>query len=82
MEDGQQSQWTEYYNEPTRKVKYRYEDGLTLVSCLCEAIVEAPMMHVLSLFCEIDLFKDWFPNVTHCDIIKEVTPYRGLYACK
>ena len=75
-------EWTTYYDEPTRKVKYKYEEGLTLVSCLCEAIVEAPMINVLSLFCEIDLFKDWFPSVTSCEIIKEVTPIRGLYQCK
>jgi hypothetical protein len=44
--------------------------------------VEAPVLDVLSLFCEIDLFKDWFPNVTECQILKEVTTFRGLYNCK
>jgi hypothetical protein len=76
------SEWTEYYNEPTRKVKYKYEEGMTLVSCLCEAIVEAPLLNVLALFSEVELFKDWFPNVTSCDLIKEVTPIRGLYNCR
>jgi hypothetical protein len=63
-------EWTKYYDEPTRKVKYKYEDGLTYVSCLCEGIIEAPLMNLVALFCEIDLFKDWFPNVTACDEIK------------
>lgn len=75
-------EWTKYYDEPTRKVKYKYEDGLTYVSCLCEGIIEAPLMNLVALFCEIDLFKDWFPNVTACDEIKQVTPNRGLYKCK
>ena len=75
-------QWTDYYDEPTRKVKYRYEEGLTFVSCLCEAIVDAPALDIISMFMEIDMFKDWFPNVTSAEIIKEVTPFRGLYACK
>ena len=74
--------WTQYYDEPTRKVKYKYEDGLSLVSCLCEAIIDAPLMNLVALFCEIDLFKDWFPNVTSCEEIKTVTPTRGLYKCK
>lgn len=48
--------WTEYYNEPSRKVRYKYEEGMSLVSCLCEAIIDAPIMNVLSLFIEMDLF--------------------------
>ena len=55
---------------------------MALVSCMCEAIVEAPIINVLSMFVEIDLFKDWFPNVTSCDVLKPVTPSRGMYTCK
>ena len=40
------------------------------------------MLHVLALFAEIDLFKDWFPNVTDCKIEHKVTNYRGMYACQ
>lgn len=40
------------------------------------------MLHVLALFAEIDLFKDWFPNVTNCKIEHKVTNYRGMYACQ
>jgi hypothetical protein len=76
------SEWTSYYDEPTRKLRYKYEEGSPMVSCLLEATIDAPIMHVLALFCEIDLFKNWFPNVTSCDIIKEITNSRGLYSCK
>ena len=62
--------WTKYYDEPTRKVRYKYEDGMTYVSCLCEGIIEAPLMNLVALFVEIDLFKDWFPNVASCEVIK------------
>jgi hypothetical protein len=75
-------EWISYYNEPTRKVKYKYENGMTLVSCLTEAIVDAPLLDCIALFCEIDMFKDWFPQVTMCNIIKEITPIRGLYTCR
>lgn len=77
-----EEEWTKYYDEPTRKVKYKYEDGLTYVSCLCEAIIDSPLMNLVALFCEVDLFKDWFPNVTSCEEIKTITPTRGLYKCK
>ena len=76
------NEWISYYDEPTRKLRYKYEEGSPMVSCLLEATVDAPIMHVLSLFCEIDLFKNWFPNVTSCDVIKELSPSRGLYSCK
>lgn len=74
--------WTIYYDEPTRKVKYKYEDGLSLVSCMCEAVIEAPMINLIALFCEVDQFHTWFPSVTSCTIAKEVTPIRGLYSVK
>jgi hypothetical protein len=56
-----QHDWISYYDEPTRKVKYKYEDGLNLVSCLCEALVDAPIQNCLALFSEVDLFDTWFP---------------------
>ena len=52
------------------------------MSCLSEAIVDAPLVNVISLFGEIDMFKDWFPKVTECGILKQVTNYRGLYYCQ
>lgn len=55
--------WTDAYNEPTRRVRYKFEENMSLVSCLCEATINAPVLDVLSLFCEIDMFQDWFPNV-------------------
>jgi hypothetical protein len=53
--------WIQYYNEPDKKVKYKYEEGCSLVSCMSECIVDAPIDHVLCLFAEVDVFKDWFP---------------------
>lgn len=73
--------WTQYYNEPDKKVKYKYEEGCNLVSCMSECIVDAPIDHVLCLFAEIDVFKDWFPQVTGATLIKHLTDYKGLYSC-
>ncbi len=79
FEQIKESDWVSYYNEPTRKVRYKYEQGCNLVSCISEAIIEAPLVNVISLFGEIDMFKDWFPNVTDCKVLRQVTNYRGLY---
>eukprot|EP00347_Sterkiella_histriomuscorum_P007904 403347117 len=75
--------WTSYYNEPTRKIKYKYEPGMSgLVSVKAKTIINAPLVHVLSHFTEIDLVKTWFPQVTECKQIKEISGYRGLYLCQ
>ena len=49
---------------------------------MAEAVVDAPLLDVLSLFGEIDLFKDWFPNVTSTTVINQVSNYKGLYRCQ
>ncbi|CDW91698.1 UNKNOWN [Stylonychia lemnae] len=50
-----------------------------IVSVLAEVEVQAPLIDVLSHFTEIDLVKTWFPQVTECMVLKQVTDYRGLY---
>lgn len=81
QQEIEKEDWISYYDEPTRKVKYKYENGLNLVSCLCEATVDASIMNLLAMFCEVDLFKNWFPNVTCCKPLKLLTPTKGLYTC-
>lgn len=51
-------------------------------TCLCECTVDAPMVDVLALYSEIDIFKDWFPKVSDAKCLKKVTSYRGLYQVK
>lgn len=55
--------WTICYNKNQKLVKYKYEEGCSTVSCMNECIVNAPIMHVMCLFTEIDMFKEWFPQL-------------------
>lgn len=74
--------WILYYDEPTRKLSYKYEKDCTLVSSKSECIVKAPLTDVLCLFAELDFFKEWMPNITSVTIEKQVTDYRGIYNFK
>ena len=62
--------WVLYYDEPTRKLKYKYEKDCNLVSSLSECTIKAPLVDVLCLFAELDYFKTWMPNMTEVTIEK------------
>jgi hypothetical protein len=44
-------------------VKYKVEPGLAHVTAFCECIIDAPLIDSIAMFSEIDIFKDWFPDV-------------------
>ena len=48
---------------------------------MTECIVDASLVHTICLFTELDIFKDWFPQVTGVKIIKQLTDYKGIYSC-
>jgi uncharacterized protein YndB with AHSA1/START domain len=52
------------------------------MSALSEVIVNAPVVNVVSMFSEPDLFKQWMPNINDCVILKEVSNYRRLVHMK
>lgn len=37
------------------------EDGSDTISTLCSCVVNAPILHVMCLFSEIEMFVEWFP---------------------
>jgi hypothetical protein len=75
-------EWTVKYNEPDKKVRYHLEPGNNFVSALCECIVDAPLVHVMSIYAEVDLFTEWFPSINSAEKIREITPHRALYLTK
>ncbi len=58
--------WKVSLDEPTMKIRYMKEPELTSVTFYAEVICDAPMVNVLALFSESDLFHTWFPKVTGC----------------
>ena len=60
--------WITYYDEPERKLKYKYEDDCRLMSIMSECVVNASLTDTLFLFAELDFFKEWMPNMTEVTI--------------
>lgn len=75
-------EWTVKYDEPDKKVRYKYEGGTGFVSALCECIIDAPLVHVMSLYSEVDLFLEWFPSISEATKIREITDHRALFITK
>lgn len=70
--------WYTSYERNNKILKYKYEEGCKLVTSLCECVVEAPIHHVVSMFEEIDLFKDWFPYTKDVQMLSKITEGRHL----
>ena len=56
--------WKTSFDEPDRRVRYKLEDGLSQITAYCECVVDAPLIDVIAMYSEIEIFKDWFPQVT------------------
>ena len=52
----QLASWTLHINTPDKKVYYKYENELKMMSTLAECIVEAPLCNVIAMYSETDLF--------------------------
>lgn len=49
-----------------------------------ESIIDAPLLNLLSLLAEVQLFKDWIPFMRLSDLEGEKSPFRKLahFICK
>jgi hypothetical protein len=70
--------WVLKVDEPDKKVYYKQEPGIKLMSMMCECIVNAPLVNVMARYSENDLFKSWMPNIAECTMLKELSQYRKL----
>ncbi len=48
------------------KIWYRYEPGNPIMWAACECEIEGDILHVCSLFSEVDLYPLWVPKVKTC----------------
>ena len=67
--DEQQSfdAWTRHKDSPGYKIFYKYVPDHPICSVYIERIVEAPILNIMALIFECDLYKDWVPLVIHQD---------------
>lgn len=68
--------YTEFINKEDRKVFYKMEDGFSTMTIYIEGTINAPMINLFAILCEIDLFPLWIPDTESSKLIKEVSPLR------
>lgn len=52
------------------------------ISSMAECHIESPLLNVVSMFTESDLFSEWMPGVTECKVQHVVTPHRMMIGVK
>ena len=48
--------WILYKNQPAKKIYYKHDESLNTISLYFEGVVEAPMMNLLAILAEIELY--------------------------
>lgn len=48
--------WRLHYDQPDKKLYYKFEQGSSKMSAMYECIVDAPVNHVIAIFGESDIF--------------------------
>ena len=48
------------------------------MNILTEGVLEVPMIYIMALICEIDLYHEWMPNLTYNKTEHFYTNYRQL----
>ena len=68
--------WDCYANEDDKQVYSRLEVGSNIISLFYRFKCPTNMFYPLALFSEIDLFKDWIPDIIKSDIKQNLSNYR------
>lgn len=76
------STWTRFADKSELKIYYKKEEGLSPVTCYIEGIINAPIMDVLTIMGEVDMYKNWMPITPISIVLKEITPFRKLLYIK
>lgn len=58
----QDPSWTRFYDEPEYKIYYRYVQGEPLCSLYLERVIEAPLLNLMALLAEAQLYTNWVPR--------------------
>jgi|LauGreDrversion4_2_1035121.scaffolds.fasta_scaffold196614_2 hypothetical protein len=76
-----QAGWTVYYDLPDYKIYYKFEPGSYLCSLYLEKVIEAPMINLMSILAEAQLYNQWVPMTRKSEVIASVSHFRkaGLF---
>ena len=70
--------WIKHSEKANGKVYYRQEPGLKGLTVYLEGVVNAPIMNLLAVISEIELFKEWLPVIKQSQMLHSVSHFRKL----
>ncbi len=68
--------WLVYWDLPEYKIYYKFEAGSYLCSLYLEKVIDAPMINLMAVLAEAQLYKDWVPMTRKSEIIGSVSHFR------
>ena len=74
--DGTDQTWVRHKDTPELKIFYKLEDGLTNCTLYMEKVVHAPLINLLALIAEAQLFNQWVPLNRRSEILSKVSNFR------
>lgn len=69
-------EWTRYYDLPEYKIYYRYTPGQPLCGIYLERVIEAPLVNLMAVLAEAQLYKNWVPMTKKSELISKVSHFR------
>ena len=76
ISEGRDESWIRHKDTPEVKIFYKLEDGLKNCTLYMEKIVRAPLINLLAVFAEAQLFNQWVPLNRRSEILRKVTNFR------
>jgi len=55
--------WIRHTDKPEKKIYYRHEEGVKSMSLYIEGVIDAPLMNLLLVLAEVELFKTFIPMI-------------------
>jgi len=72
-EDG----WIKYYNEPTRRMFYKYTEGDPIIDVVTDCIIDFPMSKVLCSMAEKECMEEFTPELEGISYQKRKSDYNA-----
>ena len=68
--------WTVYKDQEELKIKYKLEQGFANCTLYMEKVIQAPMLNLMAVLAEAQLYKEWIPMTKKSEVIGNASHFR------
>lgn len=68
--------WVIFIDKPDYKIWYRYEPGQPICSLYLERVFHAPIINLMAVLAEAQLYKEWVPMTSSSEVLSKVSNFR------